>query len=45
MATQTIELEECKVIVDNEVLKRRDLESKLSTAFADINRDKVSGFY
>jgi hypothetical protein len=41
MATQTIELEECKVIVDNEVLKRRDLESKLSTAFADINRYKV----
>ena len=44
MATQTIELEECKVIVDNEVLKRRDLESKLSTAFADINRYKVSVF-
>lgn len=41
MATQTIELEECKVIVDGEMHKRRDLEMKLSNAFAETNRFRM----
>ena len=38
---QVVELEECKDLIDREILKRRDLEERLQVAMADIQRHQM----
>lgn len=41
MVSQAVELEECKELIDREILKRFELEGKLQVATGDIHRQEM----
>lgn len=41
MVAQTVELEECKELIDREILKRFELEGRLQVAMGDIHRQEM----
>ena len=41
LSMQTVELEECRNLVELEISKRRTLEARLATTGLDLNRQRV----